>query len=63
MDSFINMGGHTIQHLPPPVINHQAANRQYVDSALSEKVKILLSLKMLQDKFFTKLMKQKLMII
>ena len=37
MDSFY-MDGHTIQHLPLPVINHQAANKQYVDSALSEKV-------------------------
>lgn len=30
------MDGHTIQHLSLPVINHQGANRQYVDSALSE---------------------------
>ena len=49
MDSFINMDGHTIQHLPLPVISHQVTNKQYVDSALS----VLLSLKMLQDKFFT----------
>ena len=31
MDSFINVDGHTIQHLPLPVINHQSVNKQYTN--------------------------------
>ena len=62
MDSFY-MDGHTIQHLPLPVINHQAANKQYVDSALSEKVNTTQFENVTRQVLYKAKLKQNLMVI